>query len=722
MYQVSQYPSQGAVHFIDLEKSQTRTAYLSKDVASSFLGGRGANMYLLYNLLEDGHHPLDPEIPLIFGAGILTGFVPGAPRGNVTSLSPDSHALLDANAGDFFPSFMRRHGIDHLVLYGRASSLTLLHIKDGAFHFDDATGYRGLNNHTLTHEIEAHYHCKEGKDMALARITQAGENQVLSSGIMGGEKSIWARGGAGAKMGSMQLKAILIEGALPKLTPTALFRNNNKVIGKKILSTSVVKNVLKKVGTPFLYKASRTLHALGVFNNQKTKWSENLDAENFTPYKSGMTGCYKCPVHCRMLNQLDEKGLLPGVKPNGDGPEYVTVGKFGPNLGISDPEMVIRLNNRLNDLGLDSASTGGALGWAFELFQRGLITTEQTGGLELEWGDGELVDQLLELTATRQGFGSILAESGRAVEKGCYPENALDYRMAVKGLFQSDPHDSRIIKAFALGLAVATRGMDHLRNRVTLEINPRINDDPEYKRGLYGGVVDADPTSYSGKEYAVSKCEQVFAAGDAVGMCRFNTKLFNSPSLPDCNDFAVQLNELTGLPFTEHNVERAGQNIHLLERLINFRIGLRGGDDTLPDRWFNEPIQSGPYEGEKIDRSHFEQLKRRYYALIGVDQNGVLPASTHRELAQKVTGFAITIQLPEVVPGRVEVPEVFDDPVDNIVELRAKLIARYPTLGESLDDELALVVVNGTTIFSGERECSVVSGDSIEFVHAISGG
>ena len=116
----------------------------------------------------------------------------------------------------------------------------------------------------------------------------------------------------------------------------------------------------------------------------------------------------------------------------------------------------------------------------------------------------------------------------------------------MKGLFQSDPHDARILKAFALGLSVATRGMDHLRNRVTLEINARINDDPAFKTALYNGVVSAAPNSYEGKEHAVRKCENNYAVGDSVGMCRFNTKLFNSPTLPDPGDFAVQLTSLTG--------------------------------------------------------------------------------------------------------------------------------------------------------------------------------
>src|SRR5437879_10339522 len=167
--------------------------------------------------------------------------------------------------------------------------------------------------------------------------------------------------------------------------------------------------------------------------------------------------------------------------------------------------------------------------------------------------------------------------------------------MAVKGLTQSDPHDARILKAFALGLAVATRGMDHLLNRVTLEINAKINDDPDFKRELYGGDVSAAPNSYDGKEIAVRRCENIFAVGDSVGMCRFTTKLFNSPSLPGLEEFANQIGNVTGLEFTAGALNAMGHNVMGVERLINARLGVRRADDTLPDRWFDEPVTVGQY-------------------------------------------------------------------------------------------------------------------------------
>ncbi|HEU4692109.1 MAG TPA: aldehyde ferredoxin oxidoreductase C-terminal domain-containing protein, partial [Vicinamibacterales bacterium] len=227
-------------------------------------------------------------------------------------------------------------------------------------------------------------------------------------------------------------------------------------------------------------------------------------------------------------------------------------------------------------------------------------------------------------------------DTTRAVDRGHYPKEALDYRMAVKNLFQSDPHDSRILKAFALGLAVATRGMDHLRNRVTLEINARINDDPAFKERLYGAPVSAAPNSYDTKERAVRACENTYAVGDSVGMCRFTTKLFNSPSLPGLEEFAAQIQNVTGLSFTHEALDRVGLNIMGVERLINSRLGVRREHDTLPERWFEEPVQVGSYKGEKIDRQAFDAMLSRFYEVSRLTPDGVPVDSFRQELQQVI--------------------------------------------------------------------------------------
>jgi len=761
MHDAPQYNSQGAVLFVDLEQKKTLKKYLPLDVLKTFLGGRGANMWLLYNLVEEEREALDPEIPLIFGTGVLTSSMPSATRGNFTSKSPDSYAILDANAGDYFPSFLRTHGYDHIVLYGRAAAWTLLKIAYETVELIDAVPYVGLDNLDMATAIQRDFNCVEREDMALARITTAGENQVLCSGIMGGIKAIWARGGGGAKMGSLRLKGIMVHGAPKELQPVQPMAKYNKVIGKKIIGTSVIKNALKMVGTPFLYKPSRVLCALGTKNNQQTSWKPTLDADNFDPYRPGMDGCYLCPVHCRNQNDMTpgaESGwgaaALKGLTGNasydkaqaeiehgkqrtyngihndgkfdqydkGDGPEYVTVGKFGPMIGIAEPEQVLRLNNILNDLGLDSASTGSSIAWAMELYQRGIITQKETGGLDLTWGNYDLIEKLLFMTAQREGFGDTIADSARAVERGKYPKEALDYRMTVKGLFQSDPHDSRILKAFALGLSVATRGMDHLRNRVTLEINARINDDPAFKTALYNGTVAAAPNAYEGKEYAVRKCENNYAVGDSVGMCRFNTKLFNSPTLPDLNDFATQLTSLTGQEFTEAELDEIGRNVSGIEHMLNFRFGLRAKDDTLPKRWFEEALTEGPFAGEKIERKEFDTMKARFYALTGLNAEGTPAAAWHEKLSRAITGFSVRVELPRPLPGAPEQVVVIDEAVADVAALRRALHRKLPEAANDLADKSWNVAVNGEMVLSGEAAKPIASGDRVSLVPIIAGG
>src|SRR5918993_434798 len=616
-----QFPTQGATVFIDLERREVSRAYTPLRVAKALLAGRGANMFYLYRLLDESLEPLHPDIPLIFGSGVLTGIVPSAARGNATSWSPESGVLMDSNAGDYFPSFIRMNGIDHIVLFGKAAGWTLLRIRAGQFEFLDATPYVGLDNIDLRDRIPQDFGGTWARDLAMVNVTRAGENQVLTAAIMGGPKACYARGGPGAKMGSLKVKAILVQGQTRDFETAQPYKGYNRTIAQKLLETSVVKHALKTTGTPFLYKPSRLLGAMGTKNNQETTWTDKLDAENITPYRPGMSGCFRCPVNCRPLNEMNQD---PADKyGRGDGPEYVTLGKFGPNVGITQIESVIRLNNICNDLGLDTASTGSTIGWALELYQRGIITKEHTGGIELNWGDAETIEKLLFMLTRREGFGNVLADTTRAVEKGHYPPEALKYRMAVKGLMQSDPHDARILKAFALGLAVATRGMDHLRNRVTLEINSRINDDAAFKAELYGGTVSAAPNSYVDKERAVRACENIYAVGDAVGMCRFTTKLFNSPSLPGMEEFQQQLANVTGLQFSLEELDHAGLNIMGVERMINQRLGVRRKDDTLPDRWFDEPNTAGPFKGEHIDRAEFDRMLSRFYEVSQLTQEGV---------------------------------------------------------------------------------------------------
>jgi len=235
--------------------------------------------------------------------------------------------------------------------------------------------------------------------------------------------------------------------------------------------------ILGSVGTPLLYEVSNALGAIRTKNSQLNAWSESLNADEVEKYVEKMIGCSSCIVHCRHRNTL-----------GGEGPEYTALGLVGANIGMEDTAHVIELNNLCNELGLDISSSGTILAWAFELYERGIIDREMTGEA-LRFGDFELSKRLLRMISRREGFGDILAESTRNVER--FGEASRDYLIAVKGLPQSDPHDVRYMKAFALGIATSSRGADHLRSRPTLEIF--FNLPKEVRERIYGEGVPNDP-------------------------------------------------------------------------------------------------------------------------------------------------------------------------------------------------------------------------------------
>ncbi len=633
MFDTSQYPSQGAVLFVDLERRKSFSKFLPRDVFRTFLTNRGGNMYLLYNLLLEGREALDPQVPLIFGAGVLTDTNPATARGNVASVSPDHHAILDSNCVDAFPAFLKLRGYDHLVLYGQASAWTLLELSKEGARFHDAASYLGMDNNDFTHVIEKDFSCSERKDMAMARITRAGENQVLCSAIMGGHNAMYARGGTGAKMGGLKLKAILIL---------------EREIASELSSTQPLKP-------------------------QKTTWADHLDAEHLAGYRAGLEGCQHCPIRCN--NQDPKESRKPFEQLHG--PNYTPPEGIAPLVGIQDPKLVAHLNKLLNNLGLDPASTGAAMAWAMELYEQGIILRPDMGGADLRRGNFEAVEKLLQMTAKREGFGDVIADSTQAVQRGKYPEKALQYRTAMDGLFQSDPLDESLLEGFALGFAEVAR---------------------EGQQTVAAGAV-----------------------GDAVGMCRFATRQAHTSPLSGLDEFAQQMQELTQEAFTVKQLEEVGLNISGMERLINSRLGLVGKDEMLLDTWVDEEIPEGPFAGEKVDRAKVEALKDGFAVFLGLNSAGVPSLERHRGLATVTTGFAIKVTLPEGFPGVPEGAIILDQPVSTVAELRAALKRRFPLAMNQLADSSLIMAVGGTVVMANEKTYPIHNGDEIAVLRMLAG-
>ncbi|MCX6059746.1 MAG: aldehyde ferredoxin oxidoreductase family protein [Chloroflexi bacterium] len=605
------------IAIINLSTSEIHVDAVPDELTRAYLGGRGMNMAYLRHYLRAHGDPrdidaFDPRNPLIIGAGLLTGTIaPNAARFNVSARSPESGILGDSNCGGFFAAAMRKAGFDRLIILGRAQEPSYLLLEDGKISILPADRLWG----TRIIEAQDQLKAKHGAGTVSAVIGPSGENLVRMAAIMTGKKNAAGRGGMGAVMGSKNLKAIVARGGEAIEVSQKDTLRTLRVKQQEDLKKSRIVQVLGKVGTPLLYEVSNRLGAIRTRNSQDNFFEDTLNAEEIEKFSDKMLACTSCVVHCRHRNTL-----------GGEGPEYSTIGLLGANVGIAPTEQVIILNNLVNDLGLDASSTGTIIAWAMELYQRGLINDSMTGS-PLRWGDYETVHALIEDIAYRRGFGNTLAESSQAAR--FFPPEARDYLIAVKNLPQSDPHDVRYFKGFALGIAVASRGADHLRNRPTLEVF-KLPDEARAK--IYGRANDPDPTGYKDKGLIIAWGDDIFAVGDCLGLCRFITRGFNSPHLLGYEEFCELISAATGFEYTPETLRAVGRRTLDTERLINADFGLTRADDTLPKRYFDEPMPARKTQGHQIDRAQFQNMLDEYYMERGWDKDGHLPADRIAEI------------------------------------------------------------------------------------------
>ncbi len=613
------YRSTNAI--INLTTGDVKITRTPEALEQAYLGGRGLNMAFLRHYLRAAGEPLQidplsPENPLIFGAGMLTGTIaPNAARFNVSARSPESGILGDANCGGFFAAAMRKAGFDRLVILGKAERPAYILLEDGVVHILDASDLWG----TRVVEAQEGLRSKHGPGTISAVIGPSGENQVRMAAVMTGIKNAAGRGGMGAVMGSKNLKAIAARGGTAIEVAQKEAIRSTRLEQQKYLKDSKIVQILGRVGTPLLYEVSNRIGAIRTRNSQENYFEDSLNSEEIEKYSDKMLACTSCVVHCRHRNTL-----------GGEGPEYSTIGLLGANLGIAPTDQVIMLNNQVNELGLDASSVGTIIGWAMELYQRGLIDEGMTEG-PLTWGDYEVARELIEKIAYRQGFGNILAESSQALRY--FPPEAKDYLIAVKGLPQSDPHDVRYFKGFALGIAVASRGADHLRNRPTLEVF-KLPD--EVRAKIYGRANDPDPTGYKDKGLIVAWSDDIYAVTDSLGICKFVTHGFNSPHLLGYEHFVELVSAATGLEYTPETLRQVGRRVLDTERLINADFDLTRDDDTLPKRYFDDPMPARKSKGHHVDRQQFQAMLDDYYTERGWDNQGRVPVDRQQAIDEMI--------------------------------------------------------------------------------------
>ncbi|MGD0234790.1 MAG: aldehyde ferredoxin oxidoreductase family protein [Syntrophorhabdales bacterium] len=609
------------IAFIDLSEQSVRIEDIPEELRRKFLGGRGLNMYLLSRYYTRQLEPLSPENPLIFGAGLLSGTLGFGSRLNITSKSPESGHLGDTNMGGEFAAELVKAGFSHLVITGKSERPIYLLVKDGTLEIRSALHLKGVDTVETQRRIRAEL---EDQKVQIACIGLAGENLVRFSAVRTGMKNAAGRTGMGAVMGSKGLKAVAVRGTQDiTVSDPEKYLSYYRRILKQLLETKWAQ-ALGKHGTPLLFHLCNTMGFLSVRNNQVTTVGERgagLEAEALERYSTGMLSCFGCPVHCRQRYAITE-GKYKGTK--GEGPEYGSIGSLGPKLGNLDPEDIIYACELCNYYGLDTMSMGSYLAWAMELYQRGVIGPELTG-IPLDWGSGASIIEMIHRIAQRKGFGHILAE-GRLAHK-VFGEASLDYLMEIKH-FPIEMTDERLPKSFALGMATASRGACHMRSRASIDV---LGLPEQVLEKVYGGPVSNRFSSYAGKGRMVWWHEVLNAVCDSLGFCRF-LSVFSSPRGLGYEQFAEFVHLVTGMSPTPEELKSVGERVCSLERSMLVKDGISRRDDTLPRRYFEEPVPDGPCKGEIIARDQFDTMLDEYYHLHGWDEHGIPEPATLKRL------------------------------------------------------------------------------------------
>ncbi len=588
----------GNVLKVDLTKGDIIIQPEDEKVLHDYLGGCGYGAYVLAQTLPCPPEPLDSASPLVFSCGPITGTaVPTSGRHTVVARSPLTGLWGEASIGGTWGRELRRAGFINIVITGKSPHPVYLWISSEGVELRNAEEIWGQE----CQESDSMLKAATDPKALVATIGPAGERQIPLAGIFtdGEHARVAARCGLGAVAGSKNLKALVVRGsekvpihssaALKKTTKPLL--DNYRILGKG----------LGGVGTPGLIHPCADIGTMPFQNWRKGKWdgAEKIDgAELNKRFTKGQYRCAGCPIGCGRVVQLDGEHF--------GGPEYETLALFGGGCLIDDLEALCRLNRRCNQLGIDTMEVGSLVALSMELFEKGLISFEDTCGLELAWGSVEAASELVEQVGLGEGFGATLGQGVKAVVKhvGGISE---EYAVHVKGLTAS-AHDPRAYNSIALGYATSNRGACHLQ--AFSHVFERNVSMPEWDLNQ-----PADRFEVDGKALLVKRAQDLMCIFDSVAMCKFS--LFGGVSPQILTEW---LNAVTGWDYGVEDLALCGERIFNLKRLYNNHLGLSRKDDTLPGRLLTHKRGEG---GTVKSLPPLNIMLSDYYELRGWSEEGI---------------------------------------------------------------------------------------------------
>jgi aldehyde:ferredoxin oxidoreductase len=604
----------GKILFVDLTKGSITESTVPEKTYREFIGGYGLGIRILYERMKARVDPLGPDNILGFVAGALTATsVPGSGRYGVVTKSPLTGAWCESNGGGTLGPELKTAGYDAVFFTGVSSNPVYLLIQGGRAELRNASEIWGKD----TYETEDIIQRETGdRKLKVASIGPAGEAMSLLAGILNEKGRLAARGGAGAVMGSKKLKALAIKGGAKKIEIAA--PNKLKAAREKFLSIIKSSEFAKGLSAAGTGGALSMLVSIGdspvknwrLTGTDSMPLAANLDSGNMDKYKKSGYACQACPIACgAIIEQKTGPFAIPGEMHR---PEYETLAALGSLLVNDNQESVIKANDICNRYAIDTISTGTAIAYAMECYENGLITSDDTDGLELTWGNSEAIVALTEKIARRQGFGAILADGpARAAER--IGKGSEKYVMAVRG--KGIPfHDPRMGPAGGTAFIADANPGHHMNSPITgmLENGAPIGSDPALSLPKMNPFSDFDK---KGDIYKIGSAYHTLL--DDAGMCALYT--VNTPP----PDLAELISAVTGWDFGWEEALKAGRRVLTLRQAFNAREGITPDRIDLPERIKQEPIPIGPSAPPKVD---FHALRKGYFDAMGWDIRTGMPS------------------------------------------------------------------------------------------------
>ncbi len=589
----------GRIAWVDLTEGAVTDQVLEEEIARNYLGGKGLGAYLLYRSLPPNTDPYDPGSILIFFTGPLTGTTfPATARSGVVAKSPITGTFLDTYAGGSFGPHLKHVGYDALVITGKAANPVYLLVESEGISIKDGKRLRGLSSSETEKQIRHDLRRDRREKVSVASIGQAGERLVRFANIIT-EKRAYGRGGAGAVMGSKNLKAVAIKGdGKASIADQKAYREIEKRCRSNIAEHRLTKRggVFPSVGTWMTVELTQNTGTLPTRNWQENTFEHagEINGDAFKRYETRSRACVGCPIGC----SRDTKALVGGIEFVTEGPDYETIFAFGSNCEIKDPRIIIAADKLCDEYGLDTISCGGVIGFAMECLERGLIKKKDTGGIDLSFGNGDALLEVIHLIARREGIGRLLSEGVKIASE--HIEGSPPFAMHVKGL-ELPGYDPRGMKGQGLTYALSDRGGCHVRSNTI-------------RTELLGIPQAFDQYAYEGKPTMVRELQMDYATYDCLIACIFGALAIT------LRDYADAVAAITGWPFTQEELRLIAERAWNLTRLFNVREGFTRNDDTLPERLFSEASSRGPSKSQIMDKAIFEKMLDEYYEMVGWDK------------------------------------------------------------------------------------------------------